>query len=210
MYVVHEENITRQIRNNPNRKKLWEHIDKLRKKTKKTEERLKIYNEEGLEIPNSEMEEAIRTYWGKIYKMNENKIKQVWNAETKNECLRSQEITTFRNGDMRIVVAEEEDTEETVITCQEGTVEHLELAFNLKRLIQDMKYPEITEEMVKESIRKLEKKKAVGPDGMKGEFYKALQDSNIFMKLITKSFQKVIEEGKVPTSWKESRTTMIP
>lgn len=138
------------------------------------------------------MEEAIRTYWGKIYEMNENKIKQVWNTETKNKCLRSQEITTSRNGDMRIVVTEEEDTEETVITCQEGTVEHIELIFNLKRLIQDMKYPEITEEMVKESIRKLEKKKAVGPDGMKGEFYKALQDSNIFMKLITKSFQKVI------------------
>lgn len=82
MYV-HEENITRQIKNNPNRKKLLEHIDKLRKKSQTKEEGLKTYNAEGIEIPRNEMETVIRTYWGNMYEMNENKIKEVRNTETK-------------------------------------------------------------------------------------------------------------------------------
>lgn len=55
--------------------------------------------------------------------------------------------------------------------------------------MHDMKYLQISEGIVKECIRKLESKKAAGPDWMKEELCKALEGSNI-KKLITRNFQK--------------------
>ena len=49
-----------------------------------------------------------------------------------------------------------------------------------------MKAPEITEEKVKEKLKKLKKKKAAGPSGLKPELYKAIGKSTKLLKIITK------------------------
>lgn len=92
----------------------------------------------------------------------------------------------------------------------ERTLEHFDTVSKLNRVIKEMEYPIVQEKEVKEGLKKLKNKTAAGPDKMKGEFYKALQDSEKFIKLLTESFREILENGTGPDEWKESRTIMVP
>ena len=182
-------------------------IDKLRKKTKKKEGDLKVYDEHGSEIPKEEKKEVIKDYWENIYGMHENNIKEVWNVETKRTYLGIREENMLSKNYIRIQVENEQGDD--LVVWGEGTLAYLDAVCTVKRVIKEMEYPAVEEEL-KESLRKLKNKKAAGPDKMKVEFYKTFQDSEKFIKLLTESFRQIIERGKVPESWKESRTVMIP
>ena len=202
----HEEKVTKEIKDNIDRKKIWEHINKLRKKTKDNKGVLKIYDDERVEISMERMEGVIKEYWKNIYEMNENSIEEVWNMETKEEYKRARGENEVGESNIRIQVGVQEE----LIKCTEGVLEHLDAAYAIKRVTKNMEDIYIGKGEVKENLRKLKEKKAAGPDGMKAELYKTLQNNEKFTELLAKCFNKVIEEGRVPVSWKESRTVMVP
>ena len=67
-----------------------------------------------------------------------------------------------------------------------------------------------TEEELKKVISGVKERKQPGPDKLKGEIYKALMKSDVFIHALAQAFNKVMEEGRVPESWKTSRTVMLP
>ena len=94
--------------------------------------------------------------------------------------------------------------------CNRGIREHLDMAAKTEKEIVYMDYPEVTEEQVKKNLKKLKKGKAAGPDGMRPEFYRALEESQVFIKAMKGAVNKITEEEDPPFDWEESKTTMIP
>ena len=94
--------------------------------------------------------------------------------------------------------------------CNRGIREHLDMGAKIEKEIVYMDYPEVTEGQVKKHLKKLKKGKAAGPDGMKPEFYKALEESPVFIKAMKGAVNKITDEEDPPPDWEESNTTMIP
>jgi hypothetical protein len=67
---------------------------------------------------------------------------------------------------------------------------------------------EITQEEVKTVIQNLPRGKSPGTDGLTYEFYKATEEEAT--PVLTKLFNKVLEEGEMPSSWHKSLITIIP
>ena len=68
---------------------------------------------------------------------------------------------------------------------------------------------EISEEEVREAIAKLKNRKASGPDGIVGEYFKALARTPSGLNLIVELCRLCWESKALPSSWKISRVTLI-
>ena len=76
-----------------------------------------------------------------------------------------------------------------------------------------MEDPQITKDEVKSYLKKIKKKKATGPDNLKGEFYSVLEQSEISLICVItlrNIMQNIMDNNIEVDSWKKSRTTMIP
>jgi len=65
-------------------------------------------------------------------------------------------------------------------------------------------------EELRKKLKDLKNKKQPGPDMLKVEFFKWMLDSRVWVEEVCGAFEKILEDGEVPVSWKESKTVMIP
>ena len=83
--------------------------------------------------------------------------------------------------------------------------------YNLPKLnqeeIETLKRPTTSME-IKTLIRNLPTNKSPGPDGFTAEFYRKFREE--LTPILLKLFQKIAEEGKLPSSFYEATITLIP
>ena len=179
----YEIELTKEILEDRGNETLWRNIGKLTgKKTKRGREE-KIYQDGKL----MELEKALDDFfkfWRLIYNLNENKIEEVWEADTLERLI------------------EEFKTEE-------NENENISANMPAKDRIIPMKATELKDGELKEKIRKLKNNKAAGTDKLKAELFKELGKRETCREIILKCFNNVLKEGETPESWNISRTKMI-
>ena len=72
--------------------------------------------------------------------------------------------------------------------------------------IEELNKP-VTSTEIKTVIRNLLANKSPGPDGFTAEFYQKFREELI--PILLKLFQKIAEEGKIPSSFYEATITLI-
>ena len=193
--------VTMDIKNDKGRgKKLWDNIEKLRGKPRKGKNEGQIYNEDGKQLNKQESEVAIEKYWTSIYRRHDNNIAETWNEETKEVY---QELIDQENNN-RHLIQYGNNSFPTELR------EHFDCQISIQNKINPMEDPQITKDEVKLYLKKIKKKKATGPDNLKGEFYSVLEQSEICVITLRNIMQNIMDNNIEVDSWKKSRTTMIP
>ena len=81
---TYEGKITRKIINDPDRSKnLWKHIRELQGEIYDRQRKIKLFDEDGNELPSSMIPQFMKEFWTTIYQNRENGILQVWNNEVR-------------------------------------------------------------------------------------------------------------------------------
>ena len=76
--------------------------------------------------------------------------------------------------------------------------------------VRQMKQLEVEEEDIRVAIGRLKDGKQPGPDKIRQEFFKWLAGDEMFIGAVRMGIKRVIEQGRVPETWKMSRTSMLP
>ena len=145
----YELELTKEIMEDRGNGTLWRNIDKLRGRNTKRGREEKIY-QDGKQM---ELEKALDDFfevWRLIYNMNENKIDEIWGADTLSNLIeefRKEENKFHRNPKEYIPTGE---------------------------MIVPMKTTEMKDEDLKAKLRKLKNNKSAGTDNLKTELLKKL------------------------------------
>ena len=87
--------------------------------------------------------------------------------------------------------------------------EHLEMAMKVEEATSSMELPVLSENTLKDLLKKLKNNKAAGPDQMKGEYFKVLGKDETCRKTMLKCYNNVLKEERAPALWNRSTTKMI-
>lgn len=193
----HEKKVTKEIKENGDKTKLWDYIRKLQGKVHKKGE-LKLFNEHKQAISEDEAEKDIKVFWKTVYQKHENKMMELWKDETRKPYT--------ENYDTRghIVQAAPD------YTVPEPLREHMDMACIVHKEIRPMMTVQISREELTKVLKQLKNKKAAGPDKCKPEFYKALVHKPDCMEIMLNCFNEILETGNIPKEWRTSHTKMIP
>ena len=203
----YEIQMTNEIKQDSN--KMWQNINKL--KGQKTNRELQLHYVDGTKIEEDKISEEVVKYWNTIYRMHRNETEKVWNE---------QEIASYERNINGSNIGKSwmeyppESNDQGAIIREEITYpieirEHMDMVMKTDNQINRMDKVSFEEEEVEDIIKKVKKGKAAGPDGLKGELYKALTRSKICIKKLTSCLNKTLETGTVPEEWKESRTVLL-
>ena len=134
-------------------------------------------------------------------KRQKNQINKIWNEKG--------EVTTDNAEIQKIIRDYYEQWYGKEMDNLEEMDQFLE-KFNLPRLNQEeieiMNNP-ITSTEIETVIKKSQKNKSPGPDGLTGEFYQTFREE--LMPILLKLFQKIAEEGTLPNTFYEATITLI-
>ena len=210
----HEIKATNKIKNDPNRsKKLFQHIDILKRINKTKKKDINIYDDEGNIIEDNDIGHELQCCWNPIYNCNDNKILTEWNDESKasyisyfteNTNCRGQYVNSISlvNGNL------EYDYNE--IEFSRDLLDHYETVLtNIYIPLSKMTDPIIKNSEVKEQLKKIKNGKAPGPDSIKPELYKYILQNENLINLLTMLLNNILDTQMFPDQWKTSNTVLI-
>ena len=205
----YERQLTNEIKLDNN--KMWQNINKLKAQNRPNRKELELHYEDGSKIEESDKTKEVTSYWNSVYKMHANEISKVWNEQVREEYEREQNGGNFvRNWiEYPPELSGQDVTRREEISFPVEIREHMDMIMRTENHIRNMEKVKFEEEEVKAIIQKMRNKKAAGPDGLKGELYKALAKSDVCMKKITDCLNNIIESEEVPEEWKQSRTVLL-
>ena len=232
----HEEKITQEIKLSKERsKKMFEMINKLRGKDKKnSNEEIFVYSDEGVKMEGEAAVKKMESYWTSIYRRHDNDIDAEWNDEQRRiyeiEEGSANYLMKFNNewGSMIVPknLTEHYDLVARVVHMEEDFAaayfrtmlfpayleEHMEVLDGriVSSSVEKMTWVEWRESDVMEALRRIKKNKQAGPDLMKGDILKWLIESKICLRVLAKAMNMIVQTGECPSSWKRSKTVMIP
>ena len=228
-----ERKVTEEVRKD--NKKKWDNINKLRGTRRKNED-FDIYDEDGNKLEKEQTTKEIVNFWERIYKKHENRIEEHWNKSIKERYIEGTSINEEERypievrDHIRMAECNGKDTREdrdynkypyemndhicTIRRVEDIEYpleirEHMDMAYTTTNQRSKMPVMDITEEKVKKILTNLKNGKATGPDGLKGELYKAMANSKICLETLTKCYKKELNIREKPEKWKTSKTKLL-
>jgi len=196
--MQHEREITREIERDKTSKRMWDMINKLRGNREKQHKRIMLYSGEGMPITEESEEKSVMIEaWKQIYQMGENSIEEVWNE------VRKEEYEEKRREDM---IKEEDERVRRARSAETGML----YVGRVQGIQSSMEEVVFTKENLVKRLRKLKNGKKAGPDGLRGEIYKAMQNSDTCINTMLNAFNSCIENKTLGAGWNKSITKMIP
>ena len=176
--------LTEEIKKDKSGKKMWEHIEKLTDKKERANKGTEMYDTNSKIMSETEARKGIKETWNEIYKTGK------------------KDLTPIYSGDWK-----EADIGKTYNEYQEKRRKDRE-----EKEIEwiEAKKPKYNEEKLKKGLKRLKVGKTAGPDKTKAEVYQALGKKERCKLVLIENLDKIIEEKDIPTSWKKTRTRMIP
>ena len=209
----YETDLTNGILSDTNRsKKLYTHIKALQNQEFIPEKPIILYDSDGEEIENDLIEERIHETWAPIYQQHANKILSLWTNAAKLNYLQKFNTPQDALGTFICGINIESGVfkpNEVQINIDSRIAEHYEYAMKVERPINKMKNPVITEKEVQNQIKKLKSGKSPGPDNVKPDLYKFLENYIPIITTITKLYNDILEQENFPDEWSLSKTILI-
>jgi len=196
--MKHEREITKEITDDKTSRKMWDAINRLRGNTRKNSTKKALYNQDGVEIrEESEQKKNMMAVWKQIYQMSENSIKDSWNEVRREK---------YEEDRMEEINKEEEERVRVQRAAEAGML-YVGRVKGVQKCMREVKF---NKENLTKRIKKLKNGKRAGPDGLRGEMYKSLQNSNICIDTMLKAYNGCIQEKILGVEWKDSVTKMVP
>ena len=187
----HEIELTREIRRKMKEgrggKKLWECMNKLLGRNKVKEEKMEVYDENGVLMEEEEAANQIEEVFKEIYKSSEKELTPIHSGMWGRGARERLEREYQRTNPERVRL--------------EGVTVYVGIV--------PMSDPKMTDENTKIELRDLKEGKAAGLNKMKPELYKGLGKSEICRRIMTDDYNKILEGGDIPVGWKKTRTKLI-
>ena len=178
----HEKRMAGEVRREKSGKKMWKMIDKLKGKGIGYK-RKKLYGENGGEVmEESDERELMLEYWRGIYQREENYINDAWNLDERREYEERRRGEIVEQEALRIERLRREIPGIPILRVVEGVEEWMErVEFGVEDVIK--------------RIKSCKKGKQPGMDGIRGEIYRALEESEVCVSRMVEAYNRVLKEG---------------